>query len=895
VGVGQSLIQPNQAFAQGNFFYIAKNGNDSNPGTLALPFLTIQKCAELATSGDICYIRAGVYRETVKPLNSGVTFSSYNSEIATISGTEVIPNATFSQHSGNIYKAPLGWSLNIRQPFTQSTNNQVFVDSNMQVEARWPNIPVANVTKITNISGTTQDNARADSAQIASSTSASYTDSDLTTAGSFWGQGVNKGKINFAPGFGINQTTCDITTKTTTGVSFGCNPDPGQGGAATTLETDSGTMTAPKGNNYYYLWGKLEALDSAGEFFVDPPDNDSGQVISQNGNYFSQGNYNLYLQMPDNSNPISSGKVIEVRKRMYGFDLRNINSTTIQGINLFAATINTDNATNGSTFDNLDIRYPWHTQELPTLGYWNGTVALPIRGSNNTLKNSYLAYASGTMLSFAPSYQQTNSGNLAQNNVIQNFGYGGIGTGYNGSSGDPARKHQFVQNTIFNAGRFPIQAESAVDITYNDVYNSHLQITDLGAIYGWGTDGKGSNIAYNLVHDVHAELNIDDLQFGGHGIYLDDETTDFNIYRNIVWQTTSPGLMFAGYRPWEQDYNPGKTNTHRLAYNNTIDGQLNFLNKCNGNVCGFQTGTEIKNNIFTGQTAAPTLDQAYGSVVLANNLFGNAQFNNAQNLDYGLQSTSPAVDAGQVIAPYTDNAVGLPDQGALERGTNRVVSGAVARTTDLVNVSLNCQKNTTTATCTVGNLPLGRKIPTDFKIQIGNALSTPSCLNQTNYTTNLTTTTCSNIDLNSQTGLQPLAIQIGNGSQVSKGDFDLGAVIITGPTVVLNEINYGGSTNSSTDQWLELYNNSSQAVDLTGYQVQGLGNTTSPNITLNSSLCTNLNLPAGGYFLIAKYPKTNSQTNLNIDPDCIAPDLELGTSEKLRLYNTQAVLIDESL
>nr|WP_322497024.1 DUF1565 domain-containing protein [Chloroflexus sp.] len=54
-------------------YYVSPTGNDANPGTFAQPFRTIQKCAEVATAGDTCYIRAGVYRETVRPSNSGTS------------------------------------------------------------------------------------------------------------------------------------------------------------------------------------------------------------------------------------------------------------------------------------------------------------------------------------------------------------------------------------------------------------------------------------------------------------------------------------------------------------------------------------------------------------------------------------------------------------------------------------------------------------------------------------------------------------------------------------------------------------------------------------------------------------------------------------------------------
>ncbi len=46
-----------------------------------------------------------------------------------------------------MYRASMPWSLNVRTSSPdQITNNQIFVDGQMMPEARWPNIPVANLT-----------------------------------------------------------------------------------------------------------------------------------------------------------------------------------------------------------------------------------------------------------------------------------------------------------------------------------------------------------------------------------------------------------------------------------------------------------------------------------------------------------------------------------------------------------------------------------------------------------------------------------------------------------------------------------------------------------------------------------------------------------------------------
>lgn len=58
---------------QGQYYYVSPHGNDSNPGTEALPFLTIGKAASVAEGGDVVLIKAGIYYEDIKPLRSGTS------------------------------------------------------------------------------------------------------------------------------------------------------------------------------------------------------------------------------------------------------------------------------------------------------------------------------------------------------------------------------------------------------------------------------------------------------------------------------------------------------------------------------------------------------------------------------------------------------------------------------------------------------------------------------------------------------------------------------------------------------------------------------------------------------------------------------------------------------
>jgi hypothetical protein len=74
-------------------YYVATNGDDSNPGTITQPFRTIQHAAEVAKAGDTVCIRDGIYTERVEVANSGnetegdIVFAAYSGEKPAIDGT----------------------------------------------------------------------------------------------------------------------------------------------------------------------------------------------------------------------------------------------------------------------------------------------------------------------------------------------------------------------------------------------------------------------------------------------------------------------------------------------------------------------------------------------------------------------------------------------------------------------------------------------------------------------------------------------------------------------------------------------------------------------------------------------------------------------------------------
>lgn len=95
-GLNGLLATPVQA---GNIYYVATNGNDSNPGTENQPFATIRKAVAAVAAGDAVYVRGGTYY-----LDKGmwigksgtesahIIFQSYPGETAILDGEKMPDN-----------------------------------------------------------------------------------------------------------------------------------------------------------------------------------------------------------------------------------------------------------------------------------------------------------------------------------------------------------------------------------------------------------------------------------------------------------------------------------------------------------------------------------------------------------------------------------------------------------------------------------------------------------------------------------------------------------------------------------------------------------------------------------------------------------------------------------
>ncbi|MFY9484857.1 MAG: lamin tail domain-containing protein [Patescibacteria group bacterium] len=108
--------------------------------------------------------------------------------------------------------------------------------------------------------------------------------------------------------------------------------------------------------------------------------------------------------------------------------------------------------------------------------------------------------------------------------------------------------------------------------------------------------------------------------------------------------------------------------------------------------------------------------------------------------------------------------------------------------------------------------------------------------------------------------------------------------------VLLNELNWAGSSASTADEWIELKNQTDAPIDISLWQIEGAA-TSGGTLTI----------PAGSiigpqsFFLIANFAATSAQSTLNITPDWVTTSVSLRNSGAFyRLTDLVGKQIDEA-
>ncbi len=108
------------------------------------------------------------------------------------------------------------------------------------------------------------------------------------------------------------------------------------------------------------------------------------------------------------------------------------------------------------------------------------------------------------------------------------------------------------------------------------------------------------------------------------------------------------------------------------------------------------------------------------------------------------------------------------------------------------------------------------------------------------------------------------------------------------PPVFFSEIAWAGSSLSAADEWIELTNQTSQPIDLSGWSL--IGATSSPYVFPAESL-----IPSNGTFLLSNYAHTNSNSTLHTAPQIVTTLVSLPNDKlNLTLLSPQGSVVDSA-
>jgi hypothetical protein len=478
------LLPIQSAEAAATTFYVATTGDDSNLGTLAAPFKTINKCAQIVQPGDTCLIASGTYRETVTPANSGTSEQPIKFEAAP--GAHVVVSSTeqvsgWTPYSGNIYVADLSWSL--------GHENQLFVNDGTTVtplwEARWPNITEYTFPGLQDGMAVAQSGS-----EFTLSDPALNQPNDYWKGATIWERGGDAYVGQTSKVVGFDQASSTITFAPING-----NYD----------------YMWPKLGSTYYLMGILTELDAPNEWYVD----EAAQKV--------------YLWAPNGGVPSD----VEVKKRKIAINLNNKSFIQITGIKTFGGSIPMNNA-NNNVLDRVQAEYLYFSNKTNgTSVHHQLTGGINIVGNNNEIKNGTVAHSSGTLINIDGDH------NRIVNNSIHDGSYM--------ASYDPLVKltkgvmNLISHNEIRDSGRFNIYWSSgSAEIQYNDIYNGMWLSRDGALIYSWGADMGNSEIHHNVIRDSQGtDMSV--------GLYFDNFSTKAVAHHNVIYnhdvgiQLNTPG------------------------------------------------------------------------------------------------------------------------------------------------------------------------------------------------------------------------------------------------------------------------------------------------------------------------------------------------------------------
>jgi hypothetical protein len=502
-------------------YYVSPSGSDAWPGTLAQPFATIQFAANQLGAGDTLNIRAGSYHEYVTVPSSGtatapITIQAYSGECPALVGAATV-SGPWTIYSGSIYGA--AWPS---QPV------QVFSDGHLLNEARWPN------TAAEDFAGQTYALAEAGSYDFIQYTGSDLPNVDLTgawiriMAGQAWvgydrqvtSYDGSSGKLSFSPT--INAPTDPYVI----------------------------SELVPRRGNHFFLFGKLNLLDSPGEWYWDPA------------------TQQLYVWTQDGASP--EGR-IEAGTASAVMNISGRSYLTVKGLSAHGGWFNLQNCTS-CTLQDFHLWAPTWTRTVNGYGvqpeYLGG---VDVSGSGNLLQGGSVRQAGRSAI------HVMGAANTVQQVTIEDSGWNWAGEAAIQLEG--ANQALVQNNTIRRVAMAGIYLAPDSRVLNNLVDGACMFVEDCGNINAWDMDGQGTEVAYNLLQGNQTRW--------GAGIYLDAGSPNFYLHDNLIQNVLWNGMNI--------------TDVAKIENNTVLDAQhtsINFVPPASAIGADWSAGIVAHNQLF---------------------------------------------------------------------------------------------------------------------------------------------------------------------------------------------------------------------------------------------------------------------------------------------------------
>lgn len=397
------------------YFVSGIDGYDYNPGTIDRPWQHIWRAALALHPGDICTIRGGQYFEEITlsgkqgTRDQPITFRAYPGEKVVLRGTFGPISGPWFSYTDKIYRTPLGYDI-----------WQLFVDDEMQVNARWPNAywydySIFNYTRW----GFSDD-------------SSTY-DKDSGT-----GVMVDNGAQNLAKS-GLNVTGAIAVLNIGSFLTWAGLVEkhaPGENSFTYNLQQVPSSVSYKASNSRYFLEDKLEFLDSPSEWFYDKTTKD------------------LYLWTKSSDHPLNHD--IQGKRITFAFTITKGSSwIVLSGLNFFATTVyiggaNADEDVHNIRLESLHFTYPSYSKRMlgslavpdTTTIYYNGP--LTKHAGNFSVFNCTWEYADGQTM------QYRGADGVFENSLWHHNDFSCVGNGDLFKS--EGARDLFIRNTVHSNG-----------------------------------------------------------------------------------------------------------------------------------------------------------------------------------------------------------------------------------------------------------------------------------------------------------------------------------------------------------------------------------------------------------------------------------------------------------